>query len=891
MATGTDDGDLAFRVTEDASQAISENEALSASQDKIVASSAAQSEATEGLTADQISLIATTLQTTEEDIASLSVGAQKLALSQARAQAVKVEVDSIRGSALAEEIQSAAQEQAAISAAALAEAQAGLTAEQVALIVATLQTTEADVASLSVGAQKLALSQARSQSAAVEVAAIRGSALGEEALAGSMASAAVAAEAEGVAEVGNAAAKGLATGASRELNNAENVLTLSRGRMIRAAIDEAAGTLGIKDALAGLAPVIVGVAIGAVALETGLNALKSRGVETTTIMDFFGQVMDKVAISMGGTSAATQKVAVDILKYEDKLKETGQTQDAFATGSGRLAASNASVGDSMNRLQPGMLTMIQQFLGMGDGSDKAAVEIEKLNGRLNILAAFDPKGARDLNDQLIAMVNQGTPAATAIDKITAEANKQINSFSQLTAELAKVGPRAQDAFAEAATSMGPLIAERQKLLALGYPEAQVDAVLSAAYQKLAGDIRLVGPALADTSVDFQQQAAQIIALAGKIDDPYLAKLEKLKEAQDKQKADFGQVNDAINASALKYGQLGQAVITLSPEILKMSDALHKEQDAGVALDATQTKELAILDAWIAKYKLRGAALDADSAKEDAHAKKIYDTVNALDSESKKYEETTAKITATLQEQTRSIDATKNATLTSIQAQIDALTREGINDQAHADKLNQLLGEESAAEQKALQEKIAALDTAASKQKEADAAATQSKTTLLSNLKEETGGEEDWLAKAKQVHDGYKAAVGGDVTAMNAVQKALGQTVGQMVAAGTTIETTVTPKIKSHGVAYDEAGHKIDTFGEKVKSVVEPLGALGTAMDGAKGHVDAFGDAHGNATPKINATADAVGRLLSVTPVGDSTGPNRLSGGPGSGSGAPAGGDQ
>jgi hypothetical protein len=258
---------------------------------------------------------------------------------------------------------------------------------------------------------------------------------------------------EGAAENAGTAAKGLGAAGTRELSNAENLLTFSRGRAIRAAIDEAITTLGVRDAAMAAAPAVAGVAVAGFAFNAVLDAMKSRGVDVSTFMDGFRGILDRLSVSLGGVGTEGAKFNTAVADSTIKMAGAGEAAGVYANAQARLVAAGIDVAKVTDQIAASIALEYKQvdvaslavtgFEAVQEKSatagELAAAALDKLNLGLNKIAAFDPDLVAKITDYIKRMGETGGMTADRIEALTEKIAADRLALEQWASKMKEMG--------------------------------------------------------------------------------------------------------------------------------------------------------------------------------------------------------------------------------------------------------------------------------------------------------------------------------------------------------------------------------------------------------------------------------------------------------------------
>jgi len=602
-----------------------------------------------------------------------------------------------------------------------------------------------------------------------------------------------------VAEEESTAATELGTTARAQLNNAENVLTLSRSRAIRAAIDQAAAELGAKDAIAGHAGQIIAVIAAAAAYNFVADQMNERGFKMVTLGQLLEKGFDAVSEAFGGTSKAALEVSRSFDEASTKIDVAAASINHFTTLAelfGRAGANEKNVLDALTVAAlnaTGKTDMLS--VSQGELAARSTLAGEKLNTFFE-----NAKKANELNpDKVAALVAQ----LVAIDANAPGAAKEIDDVTSQMRGLADESTAADKAFG----SMGK----------------SADAARAAF-----GQVEAVAPILVKEIRDMQAAGLS---------------WEEIWKA-------VGPQVSAVNAEVAKFTPV---LKDLHGEVIDDIDALAQfAEKHDVVADAVKKHEI--------------AEIAAAKAEEDRE-RKVYDLVEALEAERKKHIETVAAIELHRQEQNAAIADSTAKTVAALDTQIDALVKKENFDAADANKLNDLLGQESAARKKALDQTVANNTAAALSEEEEAKRDTKAKSDIIGKLKDL--GES--LESAQKTHDKYKAHVEAVISVMEDQALKAAAAAEAHVAAGNRLEKEASPKVESHAKLHERVVTALaavpgatTTAGESLSNFGDKCVALGDKLDAIRVHIASV-DALGAAFDRVGEKADVLaGKIASLS---------------------------
>jgi hypothetical protein len=835
---------------------------------------AAEAEATKQLTDEQVALASAYLGTTEAEFRDLEIGTQRVALSRAKAAAVNNEIAEIRGSAMAEAALAAEQATAAETAEAeatrlaeLGEAHrlAASTAvqleqQEIALIASFTGASQAQVRALSDEAKAVLSRQAHT-------AAIKGEI---DALAASVPAAAASAAATGE----DAAAKGAATFSSRELGNAENVLTFSRGRAARAAIDEAAATLGAKEALAAAAPVVVALAAGGFALNSVFTALNARGLEIPGWADLSRAAMDALSASFGGISlsaaeaeqgfekgaAAADKTGASLLTFRDK------EQLASAAGVDLKAIINAVANDLQNPFRTQLDSAAPGLSNLESAARAASVELDVIATNARKLQLYDPARLNELLAQLRAIPGSGDGAAKKLGELTMTfdaAGKEVDTYLKGIDKISPAHKNAAGEFGDLSAKIQGVAAGMVTLRTEGKSEGEIWQILGPQIRSTANEASLFEGTVKALPPGLHSWAVALLE-AAKDHDPLIEKMQKLDEqahlenesfkALEKGLADLGKRNIDAAGQASIYGD----------EIIRQRDALLRVKDATGALSTQQEAELDELQNLIKEMNLEETAEEKVRLIKVSKSKAIYDVVEALEKERQKHVEALATIIATAAQEKLTIQQQTKDSVDAIDRQIDAIRSRDHTDTASKDLLDDLETRRKQIREAALTEQIRVDSQAAASSETESKRDVKAKDDIFASIDKLIRGEgtlSEKLVVAQGIHDEYTKHVGLQTKAINDADEAAAKSAAAQVAAALLVDSKARPLIKDFGDEHGELSKKALAAALKIEKDVTPKFIThGTNADHVKNMVKAAADAHDNfvKSPGVIAVADPAG---------------------------------
>jgi hypothetical protein len=387
-----------------------------------------------------------------------------------------------------------------------------------------------------------------------------------------------------VAEEGATAAIGLGTTARAELNNAENVLTFSRGRAIRAAIDEASATLGLKEAMVASAPAIVGLAAGLFAANSLLGAFKERGLDVSTVGDLLGRVVDALTEKLGGTSKQVESLNKKFEEQDARLAGLGDAAGTYGNAQQRLIATGGNYEKVLDNVTKSLQAQVVAEIGAGQRgeefqailrangvtAEQVAPKLDQINKDLNVIANYDPSGARRFTEVLVSM---GSDAGTSSEKIAglqASIERAKKAYEDWV-EAHKNDKALVGVWDEFALGVAKVTVETEKLKEAGADQNAVQQIT----KKQIDDTTVAAQALASRMSD-------LTAAQRKSVQEWLATHPLVNAAAD----DLRKYEDRVRSLSLS---LRQHVIDLATDIAKIKE----HADAATRASLTSLKETKI----------------------------------------------------------------------------------------------------------------------------------------------------------------------------------------------------------------------------------------------------------------------------------------------------------
>jgi hypothetical protein len=589
-----------------------------------------------------------------------------------------------------------------------------------------------------------------------------------------------------------------------------------------------------------------------VILGKATKDLSDRGVEVINVGEAWSGIMDRLALSFGGTTKAVHDGEEAVKKFQQAAIDLDPAARAAADGLALLEQNGLKVVDVIAAMQSGIPPTVSEMAkaesASFDWGQAVRSQADAINKALNELRITSPKLAEELGRDWAATAraaSENLPGATEkwhklTEEILAIGSVVPDVVGRVVAAHKELGDKAGPELAKFTQQVDLLAQHEERLRDAGFTEAQVWEKLKSEYAEVAKGAALFSGQLDLLGLAEQKEVAQVretVAVRAGLSDAIDKNAAKIiNEAKE-----VTALNTVIEAHNKSQSDRLTTIRALLPAIDTMIAKIDKQRDSDGKLDASQQALLDSLQGWRSEI---GKAVDATDKLDKlvaSHEKTISALRGKYDDLTLAYERNRQKAIQTSSDEINAAERQEKQIEASIDGQITALEaahrRGEISNSDYSNQVAALQLEEITA-RNATWERIDLITVdEQTKLSELQAKYTEATNGIVLDLLRQ--GET--LASSKVIHDSYTASVQEEVTKL--VELANKQS-DAGVAAG--LHTTA---IKTLGKGLDEIAKG------SIKDVHDGMALTNQVFqDGADKHIPAVSGALGGLREELRATA-------------------------------------
>lgn len=518
----------------------------------------------------------------------------------------------------------------------------------------------------------------------------------------------------------HSAASGRGSQANRLFQVQAQASTEALGPFGRALGVLAQGTDSWVTTLARAALPLAAVLGAAVALDRGLKGLQERGVDVSTIGDITAGVMDRLAVSLGGTSKEGVGLEKAFRTAAAGLADLTATTKSYLDVADLLAAANLKPELVLEQLAATIPDVSQKLGALGENyaampsrADLAAASLERFNQQIDRIRVIDPTKANELAAALVKLAAEGNLTRETLAPLVDAANKgndAYNTFAQTLKD--RYGPNTAEAVKATSFLTAEAASLKTRIDALsesGATEAHIFASLGPEIQKVATTASYFGSIVALLPPEIQALIARLQAWAA-AHGGVNAEIDKTRAKIQDEVNSFNAIRDAVDQGTQRFGDHRAAVTALSGPIEKLVADLQKQRDTEGLLGATEQSMLDTLTKWLAELGKQPGATTAAQKALDEYAKKVADVTVKLQEHQKALQDDLVKIEERRQKEISASAEVAQKTIADLTLEISqtqhSYDQRAISGEDYNVKINTLFADLAKARTKAYEQEVA-----------------------------------------------------------------------------------------------------------------------------------------------------------------------------------------